>query len=352
MESKTEVIKRLLNRMGIGKPEPQKKSLVMIGRRFEAVKPQPKPKPKPVAVAKPKKVKHPDLKLVAMSMSDKVKIEGLINTDPVKALSLSNSLNANIRKKNAKIKAYNNLTELERERKEQRADTIKEAFATITENLPRPSEVGLDPNWNVKILVGMISKAGFQSALEAGILFTADVNQNLSVKVGAVTYKIELEDQELIKAPITKLIKWAGMGKTMDEVKTWDIIRGLGAAAAQYQAVQARKKSSDKYLEMLVAACTESKIKVKRGALINDYLVALALEVATIAVNIGFSTDKNKSAFYIMSSDTPFGLTEISKKDMTGIMERIISGSSVAGKLTGANMPKALMEGIINHLKL
>ena len=340
--------------------KPKKKGLILMGKPVQAkpqavkpkkVDPWPKPKPKPVQAGL-KKVKHPDLKLVAMSEADKFKIEGLIKKEPLRALALSNSIHATIRKKNAKIKAYNNLNELERERKAEREAAIKSAFEKITASLPRPSEVGLDPNFNAKVLVSIISKAGFQSALENDVLFLADVNQNLSVKVGAVTYKIQLDDHSLIEALITKLLTWSKMGKALDNVTAWDIVRGLGAAASLYQIQQAKKKSSDYYLGLLVAEATKAEISVKRDALLHEYLNAFSLEVATQAAKIGFKTDRNKAAVLIDASENKFGMVEISEKDMLTIMGRIIKGSTISGKLTGANKPNELLIGVLNYLPL
>jgi hypothetical protein len=351
---KTEIINGLLERIGIRKPsvikivaeKPKPKGVIMHGRRVE-------PKPKPRIKAKAVKVsKYPDLKIAAINDTDKAKINALLDSDPGAALKLSNRLNAEVRKMNTPILAYNNLTELEREQKEDRETKIKEAFDAIHKSLPTPKEAGIGNDMTESGLLWLLGRVAFQSALENEVLFTADHYLNASITVGAVTIKLDLKDRELIEKAVSKLKIWSGSERVLADTDTWKFVRAIGAKSREYQIEQSKKKSSNQYLELLVATANQSEIRVKREALISDYLNALALEVATIAVKIGFTTNKSRSAFFINSSDNKFGLTEISKKDMLDYMERITYGCMISGKLSGNEMPKDLMIGTLNYLTI
>jgi hypothetical protein len=349
---KNTVIEKLLRRIGfktkavaiVEAEEPMPRGVVLVCRKV-APKPRPRVAPKAVTVRK-----YPDLKVVAVSREDKAKVKALLESDPGAALKLNNSLNANVRRTNAPVLAYNNLTELEREQKEDREKTIVASFDTITRSLPTTSEAGIGNDMTKSTLLWLIGKKAFESALMNDVLFTADEYFNASITVGAVTIKLDLKDRELIDKSVGKLKSWSGAGKVLADTDTWEIIRSIGSAARQYQVSQSKKKNSEYYLELLVSTANQAEINAKREALISDYLAALCLEVSTIAVKIGFTTNKSRSAFFTNSSDSKFGLTEICKKDMLGYMERITDGCKISGKLTGANMPKDLMNGTLNYL--
>lgn len=326
----------------------------LLGRSYaESVAESKKPGKNGKAVAfllkkKPKGVKMKGVRQEAkpVIIAEKPKPKKIVRPKPVRKL-----------KRNAVAKSKT--VDLEKERAKQREEQLKIAAASLTANLPTPSESGLDPNHNYKGLIDIIGRAGFCSSLENDILWTADGYNNSTVQVGAIKYKLDnKEDQKQFDSAVGKLVRWSGMADSLNNddgnpPTTLNILHAIGREANLYSARQAKLKSSDDYLAMLVSKGTNIELKdIISSSKRDDVFKSMALAIAEIAVELGFKTNKAKSGYYITSSNKRFGATEISKKDIQPYFVEVIEGSKYYGKLSGSTIPGKLVEAVLYHLPI
>lgn len=343
----------MLSRIGIGTkavaimPEPKKK-----GVRIQGIKVASKPEPKAVVIPTPK----PKPKPKAVIDHEAIEIMNLANTDPLKAYQIAKAKDARTKKERLEKARYLALSPLEKEREEERIDLIKKAALTLTSNIGKASDLGLDPNWRGSILLTKIAEAAFQSSLENDVLWISNGLGDLSVKVGAQTLEVHTQ-KDLLEAVAKKLFNWSGLGKSLnnekgEEPNVWDLIRGLGKAAMQYKAQQAKLKSSEYYLSQLVKNSIAAPLRyTKESSTRSEVLAALTLAVSEQAIALGFRIDTSKNV-HIDCSDSRFGTTEISQKVLLPYMQSIINGSSVAGRLKASNDSINLLTGVVNQLPL
>ena len=345
MKTKTETIKRLLSRIGIG-TKPVAMLTELKGVRIQGIKVASKPEPKAVVIPTPK----PKPKPIGVIDPEAIEIMNLVNTDPLKAYHMAKTKDARAKKERLGMA----LSPLERDREEERIDLIKKAALTLTSNLPKTSDVSLDPNWKPEVLLKHIAEAAFRSSLDSDILWIGGGNLNgvLKVKSGAVTVDITRDDMELLNAAASKLWNWSGVLKSLDSPDTWDLRKHLSNAADHYAVSQAKLKPSSWYLSKLVENSVKAPLKyTKESSTRSEVLAALTLAVSEQAIALGFRVDTSKNV-HIDCSDSRFGTTEISQKVLLPYMQSIIDGSSVAGRLKASNDPANLLTGVVNYLPL
>lgn len=336
MKNINEIVRAILNKrkpkvVAIIKPEPKPKPLAKVI-------PAQKPKPRPKAVVD----------------QEAIDIMNLANTDPLKAFRMAKAKDARVKKERLEKARFMALSPLEKEREEERINLIKKAALTLAANLPKASELGLDPNWRGSILLTKIAEAAFRSSLENNVLWISNGLGDLSVKVGAQTVEVHSQ-KDLLESAAKKLFNWSGMGKSLnndkgEEPNVWDLIRGLGKAAMQYKAQQAKLKSSEYYLSQLVKNSIGAPLKyTKETATRVDILTALALATAEVGVSLGFFKDAQKIV-NIDCSDNRYGTTQLTDKVMLPYMRSIIDSSKVAGRLTSDKDAANLLSAFINFL--
>ncbi|MFS4447314.1 hypothetical protein [Maribacter sp. 2307UL18-2] len=245
----------------------------------------------------------------------------------------------------------------ETEKEQEKIGTIKNAVKSLTANLPKESDLGLNPNWNASVLLSHIGDAAHRSSLESDVVWGRDGEGLLILEIEAQTIKITPEYFELFDKAAERLFNWSGMGKSLNdsegtEPDTNAFLWNLGDSGARYSNEQKKLKSSDWYLDKLVEkASTATLVYEKATAKKADILEALALATAKEGIRLGFTRDKDKNVL-IECSDNRFGCTELSTKVLLPFLQQIIDESSVAGRLTAKKDVSDLLTGFTNLLTL
>lgn len=259
----------------------------------------------------------------------------------------------------AKIAAQSDAIDIKKAREEERKDKLIVAANSLFANLPTPSEAGLDPNHNYSGLLEIIGRVAFCSSLEEDILWTADMHFNPSVQVGAIKYKLDnKEDQKQFDSAVGKLVRWSGMGDSLNKYDdnpptTLNILHEIGKEATRYEIRQAKLKPLDYYLDKIVEKGVKAELKtISSTSNRGEVLTSFTLAVAEVLVSLGFHKNRSKTAFFVNCSSNKFGRTEVSKKDIKPYFVEVIEGSKYYGKLSGANIPGKVMNGVLNHLPI
>ena len=312
-------IDKILIRMGI-RPlaiidEPKKKpSLKMTGKLL----------PKPVAkeVVKPQ-LKKRVLKPVAtrIETAQQIEVDKLLKTDPAAALALGLKFSRDNKGAKLKAMAYANLTDEEKERQKEKDSEIKMATDSLAKNLPK---FDWDVNFRHELLFAEVVRLAFLSALKEDILFNICKDGQLYVKIGATNWKID-KPKEQLGTVNKKLIDYSGISFDPKEFDGFKLYHALVVASANYASSQRKLKTSEWYLEEFVSKASQAELKFtsdKSGR--NEVRDVFVLAASTLAVEIGFRTNKNRTSVFIDSSDNRFGLAEVSIKDFTGYVVRAI----------------------------
>ena len=315
--------------------EPKKKpSLKMTGKllpkaevKEAVIKPQPKPRIKIVT---------------AVSNTEEQEILAMLEKDPSKAVEMFRAKNAKDEAKRKERNRFMALSPREKEREAEVKEKTKEAIKSLTTNLDK---LDVNPNWKHSVIWDHIAKMCFESSLEGGVLWLTSSTGGLQFKIQADTINMPYKELDPVAL---KLIKWSGIKLNSQDFDGLELSKALGNAASSYHIAQMKLKSSTYYLETLVARSVEAKLSyAKESATRTEILEALSLATAEVGISLGFYRDKNKNV-WINCSDSKYGSTEVTKKVLLPYMQRIIYGSSVAGRLNSNEDAGKLLSGFTN----
>ena len=323
------------------KAKEKKGSLKMTGKMLPkpVAQAKEKPKPKPTIKARPR-VKT----VTAVANTEEKEILAMLDTDPSKAIQMMNARNRRIEAERKERKRYLALSDREKLREKEVKEKTKAAIKSLTANLDK---LDVNPNWNHNVIWNRIADMCFRSSLEADVLWISTATGSLEFKIKAD--QIPLSSNEL--DPVAeKLISWSKIKFNSSEYTGAKLSDALANSASTYQREEAKLKSSEFYLNELVARSLEAKLEYdKETAKRYEILEALSLATAEIGISLGFYRDKNKNV-WINCSDSKFQSSEISKKVLLPYMQRIIDGSTVAGKLNSNEDAGKLLTGFINQI--